>query len=86
MNIIKFLVILILAEARSLTRTRRDLSSSNRMANNMFLQERAMQNGHHKRGNRQRRSYYQQLYNHFSKNSKNNVEILNHLESALRNL
>ena len=86
MNIIKFLVILILSEARSLTRTRRDLSSSNRMANNVFLQERAMRNGNHKRHNRQRRSYYQQLYNHFSKNSKNNVEIMNHLESELRNL
>ena len=86
MNIIKFLAILILAEARSLSRTRRDLSSSNRMANNMFLQERAMQNGHHKRVNRQQRSYYKQLYMHFSKNSKNNVEILNHLESELRNL
>ena len=86
MNIIKFLVVFILTEARSLTRTRRDLSSSNRMANNIYLQERAMQNRKHNRLTRERRSYYQQLYNHFSKNSKNNIAILNYLESELKKL
>ena len=87
MNIIKLLVVFMFTEARSLSRSRRDLSSTNRMANNVFMQELAMQNGHSNQINRQRRRfYYQQLYKHFQKNPKNNVEILIHLESELKNL
>lgn len=84
MNIIKLFVLLLSAEGRGLRRNRRDLSSQNRMANNMFLQEIALRNGQ----KQDQLSYYRMLHNYLSKQqrSKNTVDFLNHVEGQLERL
>ena len=84
MNILKIFVLVLSVEGRGLRRNRRDLSSQNRMANNMFLQEVALRNPQ----KRDQLSYYQMLHSYLSKQqrSKHTVDFLNHVEGQLERL